>query len=81
MEYINVSEAKAKLPKLVQKALKGERVVICNRGEPAVELTVYKPKKKRVSGLYRGQVWVADDFDEIDQTIIDAFEGNEPTGD
>lgn len=34
--------------------------------------------RKRVLGSLKGKIWIAPDFDETPQEIIDAFEGNLP---
>ena len=47
---IAISVAKPRLSALVAAVQRGERVVITNRGEPAVEL-VACPKRKRRGGL------------------------------
>ena len=35
-------------------------------------------RRKRVIGSLKGQIWIAPDFDETPQEIIDSFEGNLP---
>ena len=32
-----------------------------------------KPKTKRKSGVLKGQIWIAPDFDETPQDVIDSF--------
>ena len=44
---IAISAAKPRLSELVAAAQRGERVVITKRGEPAVELVAYPPRKRR----------------------------------
>jgi prevent-host-death family protein len=43
MITINIAPAKAKLSKLVNSALKGEDVVLCKNGKPAVRLVPLYP--------------------------------------
>ena len=50
MEF-NVSEAKAQLSNLIDKARRGERVVICKNNLPLVDLVPHKPQGKRRLGL------------------------------
>lgn len=47
MIRVNMHEAKSKLSQLVEAAEKGEEVVICRAGEPAVTLTPAASEKKR----------------------------------
>ena len=64
-EPINVSDAKARLSELIDRALEGEEVVIARRNKPVVRLVVVEPRSKQVRfGRYAGQIRVADDFDE-----------------
>lgn len=35
-------------------------------------------RRKRALGSLKGQIWIAPDFDETPQEIIDAFEGDLP---
>ena len=42
----------------------GEEIVISKAGKPVARLVPFhKVRKKRVPGLDRGKVWIADDFD------------------
>lgn len=81
MNIINVGDAKTQLSKLIEMALKGEEVVIGKRNHPLVKLSpLVSPNytEKRVGGQLRGQIQIADDFDELSDDILDAFEGNHP---
>jgi prevent-host-death family protein len=52
---VNMLEAKSQLSKLVEAALRGEEVVIANRGKPVVKLVKAEaPKIKRVAGAWEG---------------------------
>ncbi len=72
---INVSEAKAKLSKLVDMAYHGEEVIIAKNNLPLVKLVVHNPKKKRTLGLLQGQITVPDDFLDEDEEINEMFYG------
>jgi prevent-host-death family protein len=51
----NMLEAKTQLSKLVEAALRGEEVVIANRGKPVVRLVKAEvPPVKRVAGAWAG---------------------------
>ena len=52
---VNMLEAKTQLSKLVEAALRGEEVVIANRGKPVVKLVkADAPVVKRVAGAWEG---------------------------
>lgn len=64
MYEVNISEAKAQLSDLIERAVNGEEIVICNRNVPAVILKPVVPPKKpdRRLGLWKGRFRVPDDF-------------------
>jgi prevent-host-death family protein len=51
---VNMLEAKTQLSKLVEAALRGEEVVIANRGKPVVKLVKADPPVKRKWGAWAG---------------------------
>jgi prevent-host-death family protein len=66
MQLINISEAKASLSKLIEKVLQGEEVVIGKAGKPVAKLVPYNPDstpRDLNQGIWKDQVWMADDFD------------------
>lgn len=72
----NIYQAKTNLSKLIEKVLKGEEVVIAKAGKPVVKLTPYKDKMKpRKPGLWKGKVWISDDFNEESKEINRMFYG------
>jgi prevent-host-death family protein len=77
---VGMHEAKTTLSRLVDAAQSGEEVVITRRGEPVVKLQPLAPAKPRVSlyGSLKGQIKMADDFDELPEDILKAFEGDDP---
>lgn len=68
-------EAKTNLSKLVARAEAGEEVVIARNGKPVARIVAVERKSSRASilGCMRGQIWMADDFDEIPEEIAEAF--------
>lgn len=75
MTQFGMHEAKTTLSKLVERAEAGEEIVIARNGTPAVRLV---PVERRnaltdVRGVWRGQVELADDFDELPPDIAEAF--------
>jgi prevent-host-death family protein len=49
MSTHSVAEAKNQLPKLIDRALKGETVVITRRGQPVVELKPVHPAPRPIT--------------------------------
>ena len=63
---VNMLEAKTQLSKLVEAALRGEEVIIANRGKPVVRLVkAGVPPIKRVAGAWEGLMTEA----EIDRAF------------
>ena len=73
---VNVSEAKAKLSKLVDMAYHGEEIIIAKNNLPLVKLVSHNPKAKRKLGLLKGQIKIPDDFIEENNEINDMFYGD-----
>jgi prevent-host-death family protein len=64
----------AQLSKLVERAAAGEEIVIAKAGKPMARLVALESRRgPRNFGALKGQIWVADDFDELPQEILDAF--------
>ena len=51
---VNMLEAKTQLSKLVEAVLRGEEVVIANRGKPVVKMVKADPPVKRQWGAWAG---------------------------
>ncbi len=72
----NIYDAKMKLSELVQKAADGEEIIICKAGKPIARLMplAEKPKKRRKGGQWKGQVWLAEDWDDpLQAEILESF--------
>ncbi|MGQ0674580.1 MAG: type II toxin-antitoxin system Phd/YefM family antitoxin [Rhodospirillales bacterium] len=78
-KQVNIYEAKTNLSRLVDEAAAGEEILIARHGRPVAKLVACAPAQpgKRPLGLYRGQIWVAPDFDETPEELIAAFEGRD----
>ena len=78
MQITNISEAKATLSKLVEKVLKGDEVIIGKAGKPVAKLVPYdlesSPRQLGV-GKWQGKIWMADDFDDLPEDIVQLFTG------
>lgn len=77
MTTVNVHEAKTHLSRLLQRAAAGEEIVIARAGVPVARLVAYSPlQEPRKPGALKGQIWIADDFDDpLPEEILAAFEG------
>lgn len=74
---VNIHEAKTQLSRLVDRAAAGEDVIIGKAGRPMARLVAYSEHTRpRQPGALRGQLWVADDFDETPAGLVEAFEGD-----
>jgi prevent-host-death family protein len=63
---MNVYEAKSHFSELLSRAEAGEEIIIARHGKPIVQLVpVQRKRPDRVAGLARGQIWIADDFDDF----------------
>jgi len=61
---VNMHEAKTGLSRLVERARRGEEIVIARDGEPVVRLVAIKrPRGQRPVGAYAGQIEIGPDFD------------------
>lgn len=78
MQIVNIHQAKTNLSKLIENALNGQEVVIAKAGKPVVKLVAYKKKlKPRKPGLWKGKVWIPDNFTDEDPEINKLFYGEE----
>lgn len=68
-------EAKTKLSQLVERAEAGEEIIIARRGTPVVQLTPVATTSSMaaVRGSLKGQITMADDFDELPDEFVKAF--------
>ncbi len=79
MQIVNVYEAKTHLSRLLEQAAAGEEIVIAKAGKPLARLIPYQEEERpREPGYWRGRVHIADDFDELPESIAAAFKGEAP---
>lgn len=75
-EVVNMHQAKSSLSRLVERALRGEEIVIARNGQPLVKLVpIPKERKSRVPGRGKGKIWISPDFEFTDEEITELFEG------
>ena len=76
METITIHKAKTQLSRLIEKACRGEEIVIARGKQPVVRLVALTPaqkKKERTPGLWKGKIsYTPDAFDPLtDQELKD----------
>lgn len=74
---VNVHAAKTQFSKLLAKVSAGEEIIIAKAGKPVARLSPIKPQisKKRVPGIDKGKVWMAEDFGEMSQQELEDWYG------
>jgi antitoxin (DNA-binding transcriptional repressor) of toxin-antitoxin stability system len=76
---VGVREFRGRLSEYLKQARQGARFTIMSRGEPIAELgapsETEAEKPRRVLGAMKGQIWIADDFDEWPEGFLDIMEG------
>ena len=71
----NLYEAKTELSDLVERAARGEEIVIAKNGEPRAKL-VAASRPRRAPGGWKGKLRIARDFDtHLPDELVAAFEG------
>jgi len=70
----NISDAKAQLSALIEKAIAGENIIIEKAGKPVAKIVRYDRRNEpRMPGALRGKIKIADDFDELPKDIAKVF--------
>jgi prevent-host-death family protein len=75
---VNLYEAKTHLSALVDAAERGEEIIIAKNGVAKARLAPLpkSPRERQPSGLMTIR-HIADDFDAVDERIIEDFEGSD----
>lgn len=73
MPTLNLYAAKMQLSNLVDRAAAGEEIVIAKAGKPMAKLVPLEQRRPRNFGFLKGKVWMAKDFDELPDDILNAF--------
>ncbi len=63
-QRVNIYEAKTRLSQLVDRAAKGEEIIIARSGRPVARLVALPSVAKRKAGRLRGRVRIRRNFDE-----------------
>lgn len=74
MGILDIDEARAHLPELVERALEGEEIIISRAGKPGVRLVpIRESDAPRQGGQWKDKVRIAEDFDELPEDFARAF--------
>ena len=74
MFVASVTEAKAQLSRLIERAMAGEEIIIARAGKPAVVLRAYEQAvPTRTPGALRGKIRISDDFDDLPEDLAESF--------
>ena len=79
MIKVNIAEAKVGLSRIVDAALRGERVILCRRNVALAEIRPLpgRPSRLRPIGTDRGLKVPDSFFEPLPQDLLRAFEGRE----
>lgn len=73
-KQVNIHEAKTNFSRLVERAQGGEEIIIARDGHPCARLMpLAQVSRRSMAGKFAGRIWMADDFMETPQDIIDSF--------
>jgi prevent-host-death family protein len=73
---VNTADAKARLPELVERATRGEEIVIARNGTPRARLVALPPPARRTPGRGTGKRKIVGDFNEpLPEDLLAAFDG------
>jgi prevent-host-death family protein len=74
---VNLYEAKTHLSDLVERAARGEEIVIAKAGHPKARLVpIGRRQSPRKPGAWKGRVRIAADFDApLPEDLLETFEG------
>ncbi len=63
---ISIAEAKAKFSELIKRAEAGEEILVTRHGKVVARVVPpeTEARKPPLFGALKGQIWIADDFDE-----------------
>ncbi|RHW17921.1 type II toxin-antitoxin system prevent-host-death family antitoxin [Sphingomonas gilva] len=73
---VGVREFRGNLSAYLTRAQRGERFVVMSRGKPIAELGEVRDavRDPRKPGALKGKIWIAEDFDEMDEDLLDIME-------
>lgn len=65
MRIVKVHEAKTQFSKLLADVEQGEEIIVQRGDNPIAKLVPFPVVRKRELGVFEGQIWIADDFDQL----------------
>lgn len=76
MTAVNIHEAKTHLSRLLERASRGERIVISKAGNPVADLVPHRKSPVRFGGMQGELQYDEDTFDDLDPDIQRMFYGD-----
>jgi prevent-host-death family protein len=74
-KQVNIYEAKSQLSRLIDEVEAGAEIILARNGRPVARLVpLQRQAHDREPGSLAGKIWIAPDFDEPDQELIDLME-------
>jgi prevent-host-death family protein len=73
---VNIHDAKTHLSRLIERVEAGEEITLARAGRPVARLVPFaRIREPRQPGIWKGQVWLAPDWDspEVNEEIADEF--------
>ncbi len=74
---VNIHDAKTHFSRLVERASRGEEIIIARAGRPVARLVpLAEPPRARRPGLLKGKIRIPKDFDApLPEDLLKLFEG------
>jgi prevent-host-death family protein len=73
-EFVNISEAKAQLSRLIEAVGRGDEIIIGKAGKPVAKLIrIERADTPRTPGVLRGKIQIEEDFDVLPDDIAAVF--------
>ncbi len=73
---VNIHAAKTQFSRLVDRAARGEEIIIARSGKPLARLGPLSTARRRRSGLLKGKIRVTGKFDApLPKAVLKMFEG------
>jgi prevent-host-death family protein len=74
---VNIHDAKTHFSRLVERAERGEEIVIARNGKPVARIVPLEKRRLQL-GRMAGKIWIADDFnDPLPPELQRYFEGED----
>jgi prevent-host-death family protein len=72
MDAVSIHEAKTHFSRLIARAEAGEEIIVRRGSVPVAKIVAYRaPTTPRAPGALKGQIVIADDFDETPDDFAD----------